>query len=63
MLLVCPINEFPQPIAYKTHKVGAKMVNDLTLSHRFIMQKLAVGILNIFDQLHREVCFQSFIFI
>nr|GLL18813.1 histone-lysine N-methyltransferase SUVR5 isoform X1 [Ipomoea trifida] len=59
VLLVCPINEFPQPIAYKTHKVGAKMVNDLTLSHRFIMQKLAVGILNIFDQLHREALVET----
>ncbi|CAA2953752.1 histone-lysine N-methyltransferase SUVR5 [Olea europaea subsp. europaea] len=52
--LVCPISEFPQPIAYKTHKVGAKAVKDLTLAHRFIMQKLAVGMLNILDQLNRE---------
>ncbi|KAL2531921.1 Histone-lysine N-methyltransferase SUVR5 [Abeliophyllum distichum] len=52
--LVRPINEFPQPIAYKTHKVGVKVVKDLTLAHRFIMQKLAVGMLNILDQLNRE---------
>lgn len=58
VLLVRPINEFPQPIAYKTHKVGMKMVKDLTLARRFIMQKLAVGMLNILDQLNREVCFQ-----
>ncbi|KAL8476034.1 hypothetical protein ACS0TY_028630 [Phlomoides rotata] len=54
VLLVRPINEFPQPIAYKTHEVGMKMVKDLTLARRFIMQKLAVGMLNILDQLNRE---------
>lgn len=56
MLLVRSINEFPQPIAYKTHKVGLKMVKDLTVARRFIMQKLAVGMLNIVDQFHTEVC-------
>ncbi|XP_052195621.1 histone-lysine N-methyltransferase SUVR5 isoform X2 [Diospyros lotus] len=50
VLLVRPINQFPEPIAYKTHKVGVKMVKDLTLACRFIMQKLAVGMLNIIDQ-------------
>ncbi|XP_009776603.1 histone-lysine N-methyltransferase SUVR5 [Nicotiana sylvestris] len=54
VLLVRPINEFPHPIAYKTHKVGVKMVKDLTLAHRFIMQRLAVSILNIIDQLRAE---------
>lgn len=56
VLLVRPINEFPEPIPYRTHKVGAKMVRDLTIARRFIIQKLAVGILNIIDQLHSEVC-------
>ncbi|KAK7250849.1 hypothetical protein RIF29_33575 [Crotalaria pallida] len=51
-LLVRSINEFPQPIAYKTHKAGLKMVKDLTVPRRFIMQKLAVGMLNIVDELH-----------
>ncbi|KAK4393382.1 Histone-lysine N-methyltransferase SUVR5 [Sesamum angolense] len=55
VLLVRPINEFPQPIAYKTHKVGVKMVKDLTLARRFIMQKLAVSMLNVLDQLNREM--------
>ncbi|KAL3833410.1 hypothetical protein ACJIZ3_008146 [Penstemon smallii] len=59
VLLVRPINEFPQPIAYKTHKVGAKMVKDLTLARRFIMQKLAVSMLNILDQLHREALVEA----
>ncbi|RAL46751.1 hypothetical protein DM860_005030 [Cuscuta australis] len=59
VFLVCPINQFPEPIAYKTHNVGVKMVKDLTLPHRFIVQKLVVGILNIFDQLHRQVLVET----
>lgn len=31
------------------------MVKDLTLARRFVMQKLAVGMLSILDQLHNEV--------
>lgn len=57
MLLVRSINEFPQPIAYRTHKVGLKMVKDLSVARRYIMQKLSVGMLNIVDQFHSEVCF------
>lgn len=57
VLLVRPIYEFPQPIAYKTHKAGLKMVKDLTLARRSIMQKLAVSMVNILDRLQREVCF------
>ncbi|KAJ4827585.1 hypothetical protein Tsubulata_004814 [Turnera subulata] len=53
-LLVQPISEFPQPIAYKTHNIGQKMVKDLSVARRFIMKKLAVGMLNIIDQLHIE---------
>ncbi|PIN21514.1 histone H3 (Lys9) methyltransferase SUV39H1/Clr4, required for transcriptional silencing [Handroanthus impetiginosus] len=59
VLLVRPINEFPEPIAYKTHKVGIKMVKDLTLARRFIMQKLAVSMLNILDQLNREALVET----
>lgn len=55
MLLVRSINEFPHPIAYKTHKVGLKMVKDLTIARRYIMQKLAVAMLNVIDQFHSEV--------
>ncbi|KAL6526228.1 hypothetical protein OROMI_029868 [Orobanche minor] len=54
VLLVRPINEFPEPIAYKTHKIGVDMVEDLSLARRFITQKLAVSMLNILDQLNRE---------
>lgn len=56
MLLVRSIYEFPQPIAYKTHQAGLKMVKDLTVARRFIMQKLTIGVLSIVDQLHPNVC-------
>lgn len=56
MLLVRSIYEFPQPIAHKTHQAGLKMVKDLTVARRFIMQKLTIGILSIVDQLHPNVC-------
>ena len=56
MLLVRSINEYPHPIAYKTHQVGLKMVKDLTVARRFIMQKLVVGMLNMVDQFHFSVC-------
>ncbi|GAV68269.1 SET domain-containing protein/Pre-SET domain-containing protein [Cephalotus follicularis] len=59
MLLVRPINESPQPIAYRTHKVGLKMVKDLTVARRYIMQKLAVGMLNIVDQFHSEALVET----
>lgn len=63
MLLVRSINEFPQPIAYRTHKIGLKMVKDLNVARRFIMQKLAVGMLNIVDQFHSEVYFYACLFL
>lgn len=56
MLLVRSIDEFPHPIVYKNHQVGLKLVKDLTVPRRFIMQKLAVGMLNIIDQFHFNVC-------
>ncbi|KAL2348457.1 hypothetical protein Fmac_002457 [Flemingia macrophylla] len=52
MLLVRSIDEFPHPIAYKTHQVGLKMVEDLNVARRFIMHKLVVGMLNMVDQFH-----------
>ncbi|XP_061338628.1 histone-lysine N-methyltransferase SUVR5-like [Gastrolobium bilobum] len=59
MLLVRSIDEFPQPIAYKTYQAGLKMVKDLTVARRFIMQKLAVGMLNIVDQLHSNALIET----
>ncbi|CAM8915669.1 unnamed protein product [Rhodiola kirilowii] len=50
--LIRPIDEAPQPIAHRTLDAGREEVRDVTISHLFIMQKLAVGILSIIDQLH-----------
>ncbi|XP_065874017.1 histone-lysine N-methyltransferase SUVR5-like [Euphorbia lathyris] len=54
MMLVRSIYEFPQPNACRTHKIGLKMVKDLNIARRFIMKKLAVGMLNIVVQFHHE---------
>lgn len=59
MLLVRPIYEFPEPIAHRTHKAGIKTVKDLTVARRFIMRKLAVGMLNIVDQLHLQALIEA----
>ncbi|KAG4380280.1 hypothetical protein GLYMA_16G143100v4 [Glycine max] len=59
MLLVRSIYEFPQPIAYKTHQAGLKMVKDLTVARRFIMQKLTIGVLSIVDQLHPNALLET----
>ncbi|XP_015949609.1 histone-lysine N-methyltransferase SUVR5-like [Arachis duranensis] len=58
-LLVQSINEFPQPIAHKTHKAGLKMVKDLTVARRFIMQKLTIDMLNVVDQLHPNALIEA----
>ncbi|CAA0370514.1 unnamed protein product [Arabidopsis thaliana] len=55
MQLVRSINEFPDPIAYKSHKIGLKLVKDLTAARRYIMRKLTVGMFNIVDQFPSEV--------
>ncbi|KAJ6740190.1 HISTONE-LYSINE N-METHYLTRANSFERASE SUVR5 [Salix purpurea] len=54
MMYVLPIDEFPEPIAYRTHKIGLNLVKDLNVARRFIMKKLAVAMLNIVDQFHSE---------
>ncbi|XP_077233209.1 histone-lysine N-methyltransferase SUVR5 isoform X2 [Tasmannia lanceolata] len=54
MLLVRPINELPEPLAYGSHYSALELVKDLTTPRRYIMQKLAVAMLNISDQLHTE---------
>ena len=56
VLLLRPINEYPEPIAYRSHKAGVKVVKDLTLARRFIMQKFAVSMINTIEQLNAEVC-------
>lgn len=52
--LVRPIQESPEPIAHRTHSHGLDKVKDLTIPRRFIMQRLAVGMLNVSDKLHNE---------
>lgn len=54
VLLLRPINEFPEPIAYRSHNVGVKVVKDLTVARRFIMQKIAVSMINTIEQLNNE---------
>ncbi|XP_042508772.1 histone-lysine N-methyltransferase SUVR5-like isoform X2 [Macadamia integrifolia] len=58
-LLVCSIHEFPEPIAHRTRHIGVEMVKDLTIPHHFIMQKLAIAMLNVSDQLHPEAVIES----
>ncbi|KAJ4963447.1 hypothetical protein NE237_023386 [Protea cynaroides] len=58
-LLVRSIHEFPEPIGHKTHHIGVEIVKDLTIPCRFIMQKLAIAMLNISDQLHTEAVIES----
>ncbi|XP_043713692.1 histone-lysine N-methyltransferase SUVR5-like isoform X2 [Telopea speciosissima] len=58
-LLVRSIYEFPEPIAHRTHHIGVEIVKDLTTPRRFIMQKLAIAMLNISDQLHTEAVIES----
>ncbi|KAL1212178.1 Histone-lysine N-methyltransferase SUVR5 [Cardamine amara subsp. amara] len=54
MQLVRSINEFPDPIAYKSHKIGLKFVKDLTAARCYVMRKLTVGMFNIVDQFPLE---------
>lgn len=56
MLLVRPIDESPEPLAYGTHCSCLESVKDLTAPRRFIMHKLAVEMLNVTDRLHQGVC-------
>ncbi|GAB4848903.1 hypothetical protein Ancab_003715 [Ancistrocladus abbreviatus] len=58
-LLVCSIDELPQPIVHRSHKVGAQLVKDLTVARRFIIKKFAIGLLNIIDQLHPQVLIET----
>ncbi|XP_074309121.1 histone-lysine N-methyltransferase SUVR5-like isoform X2 [Silene latifolia] len=54
-LLVCAIDELPQPIAHRSHKAGMQLVEDLSVARRFILKKLAIGVLNIVDLLPSQV--------
>ncbi|XP_021864963.2 histone-lysine N-methyltransferase SUVR5 isoform X2 [Spinacia oleracea] len=58
-LLVCAIDELPQPIVHRSHKVGVQMVEDLTAARRFIMKKLVIDIMSIVDQLPVQVLVET----
>lgn len=55
MLLILPIEDSPVPLVNGTHRKWRKLVKDLSLPRRFIMQKLAISMLNFSDELHIEV--------
>ncbi|CAL9044168.1 histone-lysine N-methyltransferase SUVR5 isoform X1 [Musa acuminata AAA Group] len=59
MLLVRSIDELPEPLVRGSHRRWRKLVKDLTLPHWHIMQKLAVAMLNIGDQLHTEAVIEN----
>ncbi|KAG6504134.1 histone-lysine N-methyltransferase SUVR5-like isoform X1 [Zingiber officinale] len=59
MLLVCSINELPEPLVRGTHRKWRKLVKDLTIPRRHVMQKLAVTMLNISDHLHIEAVIEN----
>ncbi|CAL5019127.1 unnamed protein product [Urochloa decumbens] len=54
MLLVAPIEECPSPLVNGTHRKWRKLVKDLSIPRRFIIQKLAISMLNLSDELHIE---------
>ncbi|XP_062220080.1 histone-lysine N-methyltransferase SUVR5-like [Phragmites australis] len=54
MLLILPIEEYPLPLVNGTHRKWRKLVKDLSVPRRFIMQKLAISMLNFSDELHIE---------
>lgn len=57
--LVCPITEKPEPLAYGTHASGFELVKDLCIPRRYMMQTLAVAMLDVSDQLHIEAVVES----
>ncbi|VAI48545.1 unnamed protein product [Triticum turgidum subsp. durum] len=59
MLLVLPIDEYPVPLVNGTHRKWRKMVKDLSVPRRFIMQKLAISMLNFSDELHTEAIIEN----
>uniref|UniRef100_A0A0D9VK21 Histone-lysine N-methyltransferase n=1 Tax=Leersia perrieri TaxID=77586 RepID=A0A0D9VK21_9ORYZ len=59
MLLVRPIGECPQPLVNGNHRKWRKLVKDLSVPRRFIMQKLAISMLNFSDELHTEAMVEN----
>uniref|UniRef100_A0A1D1XSB7 Histone-lysine N-methyltransferase SUVR5 n=1 Tax=Anthurium amnicola TaxID=1678845 RepID=A0A1D1XSB7_9ARAE len=59
MQLVRSIDELPEPLAYGSHYSWLAFVKDLAFPRRYIMQKLAVSMLDLSDQLHTEAVIES----
>ncbi|GJM86594.1 hypothetical protein PR202_ga02465 [Eleusine coracana subsp. coracana] len=59
MLLVLPIEESPLPLVNGTHRKWRKLVKDLSVPRRFIMQKIAISMLNLSDELHIEAVIEN----
>ncbi|XP_047082365.1 histone-lysine N-methyltransferase SUVR5 [Lolium rigidum] len=59
MLLVLPIDDNPVPLVNGTHRKWRKLVKDLSVPRRFIMQKLAISMLNVGDELHTEAIIEN----
>lgn len=56
---VCPITEKPEPLAYGTHESGFELVKDLCVPRWYMMQTIAVAMLDLSDQLHIEAMVES----
>ncbi|XP_072964774.1 histone-lysine N-methyltransferase SUVR5 isoform X1 [Typha angustifolia] len=59
MLLVRPIEELPVPLANGTHRKWRKLVKDLTVPRHYVMQKLAIAMLNFSDLLHTKAVMED----
>ncbi|XP_020530211.1 histone-lysine N-methyltransferase SUVR5 isoform X1 [Amborella trichopoda] len=59
MILVRPIYDTPEPLAYGTHYGGIELVKDLNTPRHYIVQKLAIAMLDISDRLHTEAVIES----
>ncbi|CAA7404109.1 unnamed protein product [Spirodela intermedia] len=57
--LIRSIDELPVPLACGTHYTWMAFVKDLTFQRRYVMQKLAVLMLDISDQLHTQAVIES----
>ncbi|KAL6634993.1 hypothetical protein ACP70R_027664 [Stipagrostis hirtigluma subsp. patula] len=59
MLLVLPIEQYPLPLVNGTHRKWRNLVKDLSVPRRFVMQKLAIAMLNLSDELHIEAVIEN----
>ncbi|KAH9327214.1 hypothetical protein KI387_007392, partial [Taxus chinensis] len=57
--LACTISEKPEPLAFGTHEIGQELVKDLSIPRRYMLQKLAINMLEASDQLHVEAVVES----